>query len=61
VTTARAQLDAGMSPDRMEASAERVLGDRPGNPTATSGAFCRGYDEVAGACAPEARELEAGG
>ena len=56
----RAQLDAGMSPGRIEASAESVLGGRSGNPTAVSDAFYRGYDEVASIYAREAQELEAG-
>ncbi len=56
----RAQMDAGMTPDRIETSAEAVLGGRFDHPTATSGAFHRGYDEVAGSCTREARELEAG-
>jgi hypothetical protein len=56
----RAQLDAGMSPGRIEASAESVLGGRSGHPTPASEAFCRGYDEVAATYTREARELEAG-
>jgi hypothetical protein len=56
----RAQLDAGMSAGRVEASAESVLGGRFDRPTAVSDAFYRGYDEVAGIYAREARELEAG-
>jgi hypothetical protein len=56
----RAQMDAGMTPDRIDASAESVLGGRFDHPTATSGAFYRGYDEAAGIYTREARELEAG-
>jgi hypothetical protein len=57
----RAQLDAGMSPSRIEASAESVLGGRSDRPTPASEAFYRGYDEVAATYTREARELEAGG
>ena len=56
----RAQLDAGMSPDRIEASAESVLGGRFDHPTPASEAFYRGYDDVAATYTREARELEAG-
>jgi hypothetical protein len=56
----RAQMDAGMSPDCVEASAESVPGGRSDHPTAASHAFYRGYDEVAGIYTREARELEAG-
>jgi hypothetical protein len=56
----RAQLDAGMSPDRLEASAESVLGGRFDRPTPASEAFYRGYDDVAATYTREARELEAG-
>ncbi len=56
----RAQMDAGMSPDRVEASAESVLGGRFDHPTTASHAFYRGYDEVADIYTREARELEAG-
>ncbi len=56
----RAQMDAGMSPGRIEASAESVLGGRSDRPTPTSEAFYRGYDEVAATYTREARELEAG-
>jgi hypothetical protein len=56
----RAQMDAGMTPDRIETSAESVLGGRFDHPTPTSEAFYRGYDEVAATYAREARELEAG-
>jgi hypothetical protein len=56
----RAQLDAGMSPDRLEASAESVLGGRFDRPTPASEAFYRGYDEIAATYTREARELEAG-
>jgi hypothetical protein len=54
------QLDAGMSPDRIEASAESVLGGRFDHPTPASEAFYRGYDDVAATYTREARELEAG-
>jgi hypothetical protein len=56
----RAQMDAGMSSDRIEASAESVLGGRFDHPTPASEAFYRGYDEVAATYTREARELEAG-
>jgi hypothetical protein len=56
----RAQLDAGMSHGRIEASAEAVLGGRSGHPTPASEAFYRGYGEIAATCIREARELEAG-
>jgi len=56
----RAQMDAGMSPGRIETSAEAVLGGRFDHPTPASEAFHRGYDEVAATCTREARELEAG-
>ena len=56
----RAQMDAGMTPDRIEASAESVLGGRSGRPTPISEAFYRGYGEVAATYTREARELEAG-
>jgi len=56
----RAQLDAGMSTERAEASAESVLGGRFDLPAGASGAFYDGYDEVAAIYAREARELEAG-
>jgi hypothetical protein len=56
----RAQLDAGTSPDRLEASAESVLGGRCDRPTPASEAFYRGYDDVAATYTREARELEAG-
>lgn len=56
----RAQMDAGMSPGRIEASAESVLGGRFDHPTPASEAFHRGYDEVAATYTREARELEAG-
>ena len=49
-----------MSPDRLEASAESVLGGRFGRPTPASEAFYRGYDDVAAPYTREARELEAG-
>ncbi len=55
----RAQMDAGMTPDRIEASAESVLGGQFDHPTATSSAFCRSYDEP-GIYIREARELGAG-
>jgi hypothetical protein len=55
-----AQLDAGMSTDRIEASAESVLGGRSDHPTPASEAFYRGYDEIAATYTREARELEAG-
>jgi len=53
-------MDAGMSPDRIETSAESVLGGRFDHPTATCSAFYSGYDEVTGIYTREARELEAG-
>jgi len=56
----RAQMDAGMGPERVEASAESVPGGRSGRLTPASEAFYRGYDEVAGIYTREARELEAG-
>ena len=56
----RAQMDAGMSPGRIGASAESVLGGRFDHPTPASEAFYRGYDEVAATYSREARELEAG-
>jgi hypothetical protein len=56
----RAQMDAGMSINRIEASAESVLGGRSDHPTPASEAFYRGYDEVAATYTREARELEAG-
>ena len=57
----RAQLGAGMTPGRIEASAESVLGGRFTQPTPVSEAFYRGYGETAAIYAREARELEAGG
>jgi hypothetical protein len=56
----RAQLNAGMSPGRIEASAEAVLGGRFDQPSPVSDAFYRGYDEVAATYTREAREMEAG-
>ncbi|HEV8276611.1 MAG TPA: hypothetical protein VGQ26_13085, partial [Streptosporangiaceae bacterium] len=56
----RAQKDAGMSPGRIEASTESVLGGRFDHPTPASEAFYRGYDDVATTYTREARELEAG-
>jgi hypothetical protein len=56
----RAQLGAGMTPGRIEASAESVLGSRPGHPTPASQAFYRGYGETAATCTRQAPELEAG-
>ena len=56
----RAQLDAGMTSGRIEASAESVLGGRSGHPTPASEAFYRGYGDIAATCTREARELEAG-
>jgi len=56
----RAQLDAGITADRAEASAESVLAGRSGQPTAVSEAFYRGYGEIAATYTREARELEAG-
>jgi hypothetical protein len=55
-----AQLDAGMSADRIEASAEAVLGARYDDPALAAQAFYRGYDETAATWTREARELEAG-
>ena len=54
-----AQLDAGMTADRIDTSAESVLAGRFTQPTPVSEAFYRGYGEAA-TCTPEARELEAG-
>jgi len=56
----RAQMEAGMNPGRIEASAESVLGGRFDHPTPASQAFYRGYDEIAASYTREARELEAG-
>jgi hypothetical protein len=56
----RAQLDAGMTADRIEASALRVLAGRHEQPTPVSEAFFRGYDDTAATLTREARELEAG-
>lgn len=56
----RAQLDVGMSADRIEASAEQVLGGRFDRPSPSSDAFYRGYDLTAATYTREARELEAG-
>ena len=56
----RAQMDAGMTPDRIQASAGFVLGGRSGHPVRVSEAFHRGYDQVAATCTREARQLEAG-
>jgi hypothetical protein len=56
----RAQMDAGVSPDRAGAPAESVPGGRSGRLTPASEAFDRGYDEVAGIHTREPRELEAG-
>ncbi len=56
----RAQLNAGFSAGRIDANAERVLGGRFEQPTATSEAFYCGYDQTAATYAREARELEAG-
>jgi hypothetical protein len=55
-----AQLDAGMTADRIGASAESVLAGRFTQPTPVSEAFYRGYDQTAATCIREARELEAG-
>lgn len=54
-----AQLDAGMAPDRIEASAESLLAGRFSHPTPVSEAFYAGYDQAAATCTREARELEA--
>jgi hypothetical protein len=56
----RAQLDAGMSPGWIDASAEAVLGGRFDHPTPVSEAFYRGYGETVSIYTREARELEAG-
>jgi len=56
----RAQMDAGMTPDRIEASAESVLGGRFDHPRPRPVRSTAGYDEVAGIYTREARELEAG-
>jgi hypothetical protein len=56
-----AQLDGGLTPDRIEASDESVLGGPLArHPTSAPDAFFRGYDDVAATCTREARELEAG-
>jgi hypothetical protein len=54
----RAQLDAGMTPDQVDASAEKVLGDRFTGPTAASDAFYDAYDETAAMYAADARDLD---
>jgi hypothetical protein len=54
----RAQLDAGMSSDQVDASAEKVLGDRFTDPTQVSDAFYDGYDETADVYAADARDLD---
>jgi hypothetical protein len=54
----RAQLEAGMDRDRIEISAEKVLGDRFVNPTAVSNAFYGAYDETVRTYVAEARGLE---
>ena len=56
----RAQMDAGMSADRIGASAESVLAGRFTHPTPVSEAFYCGYGETAATYTREARELEAG-
>jgi hypothetical protein len=52
-----AQADAGMSADRIDASAERVLGARFEKPTKESDAFWSGYDETAATYAADLRDL----
>ena len=42
----RMQMDAGMPPERMRASAERVLADRFADPSPASDAFYAAYDET---------------
>jgi hypothetical protein len=58
----RAQLDAGLDPDRIEMSAEKVLGDRFTGPTPVSDAFYDAYDETVRMYVAELRspEMEAG-
>jgi hypothetical protein len=53
-----AQADAGMSADRIDASAEHVLGARFESPTAESDAFWSGYDETAAIYAADLRDLD---
>jgi hypothetical protein len=53
-----AQANAGMTPDRIEASAERVLGDRFETPTSESEAFYGSYDSTAAALVHDLRELD---
>jgi len=56
----RAQADAGMSADRIDTSAERVLAGRFDNPTPESRAFYAAYDQTAAIYAADLRDLEAG-
>ena len=54
----RSQADAGMSADRIDASAEDVLAARfEGRPTPESDAYWSGYDSVAAIYAADLRDL----
>jgi hypothetical protein len=55
-----AQADAGMTPDRIEVSAEKMLADRFDGPTPVSDAFYGEYDTTAAILTRELREMEAG-
>lgn len=55
------QAEAGMSPDAIEASAERVLADRHVTTDPAELAFYDEYDTTAATYTRELREMEAGG
>jgi hypothetical protein len=57
----RIQMDGGMTPVCLEASAEAILAGRSGHPAPVSDAFQGGHDDTAATCTRQARELEAGG
>ena len=55
-----ALADAGMSPDRIGAVIEDVLGDRHDQPTAVSEEFYTAFADTAATCVADLRDLEAG-
>ena len=55
-----ALADAGMSPDRIGAVIEDVLGGRHDHPTAVSEEFYDAFADTAATCVADLRDLEAG-
>ena len=53
----RTQMNAGMPPEQIRASVERVLGDRFNEPTPASDAFYDAYDATAATYVADMRDL----